>query len=58
MLAGEKATKAFAPEDALSYYKLAVDALEDLENTTENKEKMVTLLMRLGMKLLTITTDQ
>jgi predicted ATPase len=48
ILAGEKAIKSFAPEDALSYYKLAVEALEGLENIPENKEKMVTLLMRLG----------
>jgi tetratricopeptide (TPR) repeat protein len=47
-LAGEKSTKSFAPEDALSYYNIAVDALSTLENSNENKMKKVTLLMRLG----------
>ena len=46
--AGEKATKTFAPEDAVSYYKMALEALDQLENTDENKSMTVTLLKRLG----------
>lgn len=46
--AGEKATKAFAPEDALSYYSMALEALERLEETKENKEKRIDLLKKLG----------
>ncbi|MEE9150935.1 MAG: tetratricopeptide repeat protein [Thermoplasmata archaeon] len=48
ILAGEKATSAFAPEDALSYYKMALEALERLEDTRKNKEKRINLLKRLG----------
>jgi tetratricopeptide (TPR) repeat protein len=47
-MAGEKAVNSFAPEDALSYYHLATEALDGMEQTQENKQKMVTLLMRLG----------
>jgi tetratricopeptide (TPR) repeat protein len=46
--AGEKATRAIAPEDALSYYKMAMDASEQLPDTTENKGKRIRLLKRLG----------
>ncbi len=46
--AGEKATKAFAPEDALSYYHMALEALKRLDETDENKENMIFLLKRLG----------
>jgi predicted ATPase len=46
--AGEKATSAFAPEDALSYYNMALEALERLEDTKSNKEKRIELLKRLG----------
>ncbi|UCE37063.1 MAG: tetratricopeptide repeat protein [Thermoplasmata archaeon] len=46
--AGEKATGSFAPEDALAYYNMALDALMRLEDTEENKERMIFLLKRLG----------
>jgi tetratricopeptide (TPR) repeat protein len=46
--AGEKATKAFAPEDALSYYNMALGALEHLEETNKNKDKRIDLLKKLG----------
>jgi predicted ATPase len=46
--AGEKATKTFAPEDAVSYYKMALEALDQLEKSKENKSRIVTLLKRLG----------
>jgi predicted ATPase len=46
--AGEKATKAFAPEDALTYYNMALEALKRLDDTDENKQKMIFLLKRLG----------
>jgi predicted ATPase len=46
--AGEKATKAFAPEDALTYYNMALEALKRLDDSDENSQKMIFLLKRLG----------
>ncbi len=46
--AGEKATQAFAPEDALTYYDMSLEALERLDDSEENKEKRIFLLKRLG----------
>jgi predicted ATPase len=48
MKAGEKATSAFAPEEALSYYNMALEVLERFEDNKENKEKRIDLLKRLG----------
>ncbi|UCE74367.1 MAG: tetratricopeptide repeat protein, partial [Methanomassiliicoccales archaeon] len=48
ILAGEKATSSFAPEDALNYYNMALGSLERLEDTKENKKKRIGLLRRLG----------
>jgi tetratricopeptide (TPR) repeat protein len=47
-MAGEKATQAFAPEDALSYYNMGLEALDRLEKSKENQEKKIELLKRLG----------
>jgi len=46
--AAEKATSAFAPEDALSYYNMALEALERLKETKENIDMRIDLLKRLG----------
>ncbi|UCG70686.1 MAG: tetratricopeptide repeat protein [Thermoplasmata archaeon] len=46
--AGEKATSAFAPEDALSYYNMALEALERFDDNKENKKRRIDLLKRLG----------
>jgi predicted ATPase len=46
--AGDKATASFAPEEALSYYNMALEAMERLEKIRENKTKMITILKRLG----------
>ncbi len=46
--AAEKAIRVFAPEEALEYYKIALEALEKLEATDENKESMINLLNGMG----------
>lgn len=46
--AAEKAISAFAPEDSLSYYNIALEALERLNETKENINKRIDLLKKLG----------
>jgi tetratricopeptide (TPR) repeat protein len=46
--AAEKAIGVFAPEEALEYYKIALEALEKMEKTDENKESMISLFNSMG----------
>ncbi|MDI6917010.1 MAG: tetratricopeptide repeat protein [Thermoplasmatales archaeon] len=48
LTAGEKAKNAFAPDEAVKYYKIALGSLEKLESTMENKGKRVDILLDLG----------
>ncbi len=46
--AGDKAFKSFAPNEAMQYYKMALEALEKLEDSTENKEQKLLILNNMG----------
>jgi len=48
MMAGEKAKNAFAPEESMKYYKIALNSLKKLGSTMENKEKRANILLNLG----------
>ncbi|MEM2900971.1 MAG: DUF2791 family P-loop domain-containing protein [Thermoplasmata archaeon] len=46
--AGERAIESFAPEDALRYYKMALDSIEKLQDNDSNKLRKLSLLRSIG----------
>ena len=48
MKAGDKAFKSYAPNEALQYYKMAIDALDKLEESIEQKEQKLLILNNMG----------
>ena len=48
IMAGEKATKAFAPEEAVKYYEIALITLEEIEGNKENMGKKLIVVAKLG----------
>jgi tetratricopeptide (TPR) repeat protein len=48
VLAGDRASKTYAPEDATSYYVMALRALEQMETKTENMVTKLGVVSKLG----------
>ncbi len=46
--AGDRATESFAPEDALKYYKIALDSIDKLAESDANKIRKLALLKSTG----------
>jgi predicted ATPase len=48
IMAGDKASSSFAPEDAINYFNRALEFLEKLPPSKENDERRVTILTKIG----------
>jgi len=48
LMAGDKASSSFAPEDAINYYNRALEFIEKLQPSKENDERRVTVLTKIG----------
>jgi tetratricopeptide (TPR) repeat protein len=48
LMAGDKASGSFAPEDAINYYNRALEFIEKLSPSKENDERRVTVLTKIG----------
>ena len=46
--AGERAIESYAPEDALRYFKMALDSIQKMQDTESNKVRKLSLLKSIG----------